>query len=176
MQENLGLYRPEFEHDACGIGCVVQTKGVKSHQLVQDAIDMLENMEHRGGTGADPETGDGAGIMIQVPHDFLRIKCLELGFELPSYGHYGVVVLFMPQNSRVREECRMILEKHADELNLKILGYRKVPVDRNVPGAGATRVEPVIEQVFIFHRRAYVQRTREETLCAPQLHHTLHWT
>ena len=149
MQDNQGLYCPEFEHDACGIGCIVQTKGIKSHQLVQDAIDMLENMEHRGGTGADPETGDGAGIMIQVPHDFLRIKCLELGFELPSFGNYGVGVLFLPQNSRVRDECRMVLEKHAGELNLKILGYRNVPVDRNVTGAGATRVEPVIEQVFI---------------------------
>ncbi len=146
-----GLYRPEFEHDACGIGCIANIKGIKSHGIIQDALDMLENMEHRGGTGSDPETGDGAGILIQVPHDFLRIKCLELGFDLPKPGHYGVGMIFFPTNQQVREKCRATLEDHAAEMGFEILGYREVPVNRNIPGSGASRTEPVIEQIFLKH-------------------------
>ena len=150
-QETHGLYRPEFEHDACGIGCIAKVTGEKSHELIQDALDMLENMEHRGGTGADPETGDGAGILFQTPHEFLRIKCLELGFDLPGPGSYGVGMIFFPKNPQVREKCRETLERHAEELDFTILGYRDVPVNKNVPGSGASRVEPVIEQVFLTH-------------------------
>lgn len=151
---NKSLYTPELEHDSCGIGCVANIDGSKTNAIIQDAIDMLENMEHRGGTGADPETGDGAGIMIQNPHDFLVEECSELGFTLPEIGHYGVGMLFFPTIKSVREECREVLEKFAIELGFKVLGYRKVPVDPNVPGSGAKKVEPIIEQVFLSHSEA----------------------
>ena len=146
-----GLYTPELEHDSCGIGCIANIEGKKDYKIVQDAIDMLENMEHRGGTGSDPQSGDGAGILIQIPHEFMDEKCGELGFKLPTPGSYGVGMLFFPSKSAVRAECREILEYHAGLLNLQILGYRSVPVDRSTPGAGAKKVEPVIEQVFIQH-------------------------
>ncbi len=149
-----GLYTPALEHDSCGIGCIANVNGSKTSQVVQDAIDMLENMEHRGGTGSDPETGDGAGIMIQNPHEFLVEKCKTLGFELPEQGHYGAGIIFFPTIKTVREECRAVLEKHAVEMGFEVLGYRPVPVDHTVPGSEARKVEPVIEQVFIKHKEA----------------------
>ncbi|MCA6079005.1 glutamate synthase large subunit [Fulvivirga sedimenti] len=159
-----GLYRPEFEHDACGIGCIANIQGIKGHEIIQDALDMLENMEHRGGTGSDPETGDGAGILIQLPHDFLRIKCLELGFDLPKPGTYGCGMIFFPTNQQVREKCRATLEDHASEMGFEILGYREVPVNRNIPGSGASRVEPVIEQVFLRHSEGLTGEALERKL------------
>lgn len=146
-----GLYCPELEHDSCGIGCIANIDGRKDHLVIQDALDMLENMEHRGGTGADPQTGDGAGILIQTPHAFLRIKCLELGFDLPEFGKYGVGMLFFPVIKAIREECRSVFEKEAKEMGFEILGYREVPVNKSIPGSGARRVEPHIEQVFLKH-------------------------
>ncbi|UII21933.1 glutamate synthase large subunit [Fulvivirga ligni] len=146
-----GLYTPELEHDACGIGCIANIDGSKTSAIVQDAIDMLENMEHRGGTGSDPETGDGAGILIQIPHDFLATECEKLGFELPEAGKYGAGMIFFPVNPAVRNECREILEKHAEEMGFILLGYRNVPVNHNIPGSGARNVEPVIEQIFLKH-------------------------
>lgn len=147
-----GLYTPELEHDSCGIGCIANINGTKDYKIVQDAIDMLENMEHRGGTGCDPDTGDGAGILLQIPHEYLEVKCSELGFNIPAAGSYGVGMIFFPSRKVVREDCREVLERHADILGLEILGYRPVPVDRSIPGAGSKKVEPVIEQVFIKHR------------------------
>ncbi|ELR72211.1 Glutamate synthase [NADPH] large chain [Fulvivirga imtechensis AK7] len=147
-----GLYTPELEHDACGIGCIANIDGKKTAKTVQDALDMLENMEHRGGTGSDPETGDGAGILIQIPHHFYKNECEKLGITLPEFGAYGVGMLFFPTNKSVREECKSILEKHAKELGFEVLGYRPVPVDHNVPGAGSSKVEPVIEQIFVKHK------------------------
>jgi len=151
-KENIGLYTPEFEHDACGIGCIAHIDGLKDHQLIQQAIDMLERMEHRGGTGSDPESGDGAGILIQIPHQFLADKCSEIDIELPAEGSYGVGMLFWPVIKKVREECRTVFERHAEELGFNILGYRPVPVDKNVPGSEAKKAEPLIEQVFLTHR------------------------
>ena len=89
-KKNKGMYVPSMEHDACGIGFVANLKGKKSHDIVQDAVTMLMNMEHRGGCGCEPETGDGAGILIQNPHDFLKEECAKIGFELPEFGSYGV--------------------------------------------------------------------------------------
>lgn len=152
---NHGLYRPQFEHDSCGIGCIANIDGKRDHKIIQDALDMLENMEHRGGTGSDPETGDGAGIMLQVPHEFLRIKCLELDIELPEFGHYGVGMVFFPTIKAIRKQCREIFEEHANLLGFTILGYREVPVNKSVPGSGARRVEPHIEQVFLRHKEGY---------------------
>ncbi len=150
--KNQGLYRSDFEHDSCGIGCIAQIDGVVKHELVQKSLLMLSRMEHRGGTGADPETGDGAGILTQIPHDFLNQECKKLDIDLPEAGSYGVGMIFWPTTKSVRDECRVVFEKHAAEIDLIVLGYRPVPVDKNVPGAGAKKGEPVIEQVFMTHK------------------------
>lgn len=149
MASNTGLYHPSFEHDACGIGFVANIKGGKSHQHISDALTVLENMEHRGACGCENNTGDGAGIMIQVPHEFFFDECIKLGVHLPSYGKYGVGVIFFPKEIRLREECRAIFNRAAEKMGLEILAYRKVPVNTNDIGPTALSVEPEIEQVFI---------------------------
>lgn len=144
-----GLYSPSFERDACGIGFVANIKGNKSHQIVVDALTVLENMEHRGACGCEPNSGDGAGIMIQVPHEFYFDECIKLGVHLPSYGRYGVGVLFFPQDIRLREECRDIFNRTVEKLGLEVLAYRKVPVSTDGIGTTALSVEPEMEHVFI---------------------------
>jgi glutamate synthase (NADPH) large chain len=144
-----GLYHPDFEHDACGTGFTAHIKGRKSHQIIRDALTMLENMEHRGACGYEQNTGDGAGILIQLPHEFLYDECLKIGFSLPEFGKYGVGMIFFPKEPRWREECREIIDRAAEKLGLEILGYRKVPVRPDGIGEGALSVEPEIEQVFI---------------------------
>ena len=144
-----GLYSSQFEHDSCGIGFVANIKSNKSHQIVSDALTILENMEHRGACGCENNTGDGAGILIQTPHEFFFDECLKLGMHLPPYGKYGVGVLFFPKDIRLKEECRDIFNRAAEKLNLEILGYRKVPVNIDDIGPSALSVEPEIEQVFI---------------------------
>lgn len=151
-KENKGMYVPSMEHDSCGIGFVANLKGKKSHETVQDAVTMLMNMEHRGGCGCDPETGDGAGIMIQNPHDFLKEECATLGFELPEFGTYAVGMIFFPAEEAAREECRYILDKHIGELGFELLGYREVPTDNSTIGATAKSTEPKVEQVFVIHK------------------------
>ena len=146
---NQGLYDPSFEHDACGIGFVANIKGHKSHQHISDALTVLENMEHRGACGCENNTGDGAGIMLQMPHEFFFDECINLGIQLPAYGKYGVGFLFFSKEIRVREECRDIFNRAAEKLGLEILGYRKVPVNRTDIGPTALSVEPCMEQVFI---------------------------
>ncbi|SFH50673.1 glutamate synthase large subunit [Pedobacter insulae] len=170
LNEHQGLYRKSFEHDACGIGFVAHVKGRKSHQIISDSITILENLDHRGACGAEPNTGDGAGIMIQVPHEFLFDECLRAGFSLPEYGNYGVGMLFLPKEIRAREECREIIYRTAEKLGLEVLGFRKVQVDTTDIGATALSVEPEIEQVFIarpyhvapgadFERKLFVLKT-----------------
>ena len=149
MEQNQGLYHPSFERDACGIGFVANIKGNKSHQIISDALTILENMEHRGACGCESNTGDGAGIMIQIPHEFFFDECIKLGEHLPSYGKYGVGVIFFPKEIRLREECRDIFNRSAEKLGLEILVYRKVPVNPDGIGPTALSVEPEIEQVFI---------------------------
>jgi glutamate synthase (NADPH/NADH) large chain len=144
-----GLYAPEFERDSCGIGFVANIKSNKSHQIVSDALTILENMEHRGACGCENNTGDGAGIMIQTPHEFFFDECVKLGIHLPSYGRYGVGVIFFPKDIKLKEECRDIFNRSAEKLGLEVLGYRKVPVNQDGIGATALSVEPEIEQVFI---------------------------
>lgn len=144
-----GLYHPSFEHDACGIGFVANIKGHKSHQHIADALTVLENMEHRGACGCENNTGDGAGIMIQTPHEFFFDECLKLGVHLPSFGRYAAGMLFFPKEIRLREECRDILNRSAEKLGLEILAYRKVPVNTSGIGPTALSVEPEIEQVFL---------------------------
>ncbi|MEE1944267.1 glutamate synthase large subunit [Pedobacter sp. KR3-3] len=170
LNEPQGLYRESFEHDACGIGFVAHVKGRKSHQIISDAITILENLDHRGACGAEPNTGDGAGIMIQVPHEFLFDECLKTGFSLPAYGDYGVGMLFLPKEIRAREECREIIYRTAEKLGLEVLGFRKVQVDTTDIGNMALSVEPEIEQVFVarpyqiaegadFERKLFVFKT-----------------
>ena len=144
-----GLYDPSFEHDACGIGFVANIKGNKSHQHITDALTVLENMEHRGACGCESNTGDGAGIMLQIPHEFFFDECLKLGVHLPSFGKYGVGVIFFPKEIRLREECRDIFNRAAEKLGLEILTYRKVPVNKNDIGLTALSVEPCMEHVFV---------------------------
>ncbi len=144
-----GLYDPSFEHDACGIGFVANIKGSKSHQHITDALTVLENMEHRGACGCESNTGDGAGIMIQVPHEFFFDECIKQGVHLPSFGKYGVGFIFFPKELRLREECRDIFNRSAEKLGLEIICYRKVPVNTQDIGKTALSVEPVMEQVFI---------------------------
>ena len=170
LNEQQGLYRSSFEHDACGIGFVAHVKGRKSHQNITDALTILENLDHRGACGAEPNTGDGAGIMIQVPHEFLFDECLRTGFSLPQYGDYGVGMLFMPKEIRAREECREIIYRTAEKLGFEVLGFRKVQVDTTDIGNMALSVEPEIEQVFVsrpyhiaagadFERKLFVLKT-----------------
>ncbi|MFM2146017.1 MAG: glutamate synthase large subunit [Bacteroidota bacterium] len=164
-----GLYHPSFEHDACGIGFVASIKGNKSHQNISDALTVLENMEHRGACGCENNTGDGAGIMIQTPHEFFFEECLKGGVHLPSFGRYGVGMIFFPKDIKLREECRDIFNRTAERLGLDILNYRKVPVNADGIGVSALSVEPEMEQVFIacpdhitqpeaFERKLYVLR------------------
>jgi glutamate synthase (NADPH/NADH) large chain len=147
--ESNGLYSPEFEHDACGIGFVANIKSNKSHQIVSDALTVLENMEHRGACGCENNTGDGAGISFQTPHEFFFDECVKQGIHLPPYGRYATGVIFFPQDVPLREECRNIFNRSAEKLGLEILHYRKVPVNQEGIGASALSVEPEIEQVFI---------------------------
>lgn len=147
-RQQTGLYDPSFEHDACGIGFVAHLKGCKSHQIVLDALTILENMEHRGACGCENNTGDGAGILIQTPHEFLYDECLKQGIHLPPYGKYGIGMVFLPRDLRWREECRAIIERAVELFDIPILGYRKLPVNNSHIGDTAKSVEPEMEQVF----------------------------
>lgn len=144
-----GLYNPDFEHDACGVGFVAHIKGQKSHQQVSDALTMLENMEHRGACGCDPESGDGAGIMIQLPHEFLWEECISLGIQLEEPGYYGTGMLFLPKEAELNKLCRDTIMEAAAERNLTFLGFRNVPVCRDGIGVTALSAEPEIVQFFV---------------------------
>ena len=125
-----GLYDPAFEHDACGIGFVANLRGNKDHRTVGDALTILENMEHRGACGHESNTGDGAGILIQTPHEFFFSECLKLGAHLPEYGRYGVGVVFFPKEKTLQAACREVFVRAAEKLGIPILAWRPVPVDR----------------------------------------------
>ncbi|QBQ42494.1 glutamate synthase large subunit [Sphingobacterium psychroaquaticum] len=144
-----GLYNPDFEHDACGVGFVAHIKGNKSHQHVRDALTMLENMEHRGACGCDPESGDGAGIMIQLPHEFLWEECINLGIQLEEPGYYGTGMLFLPKEADLNKLCRETIVEATQERNMKFLGFRPVPVNREGIGPTALGAEPEIVQFFV---------------------------
>ncbi|MDX2055856.1 MAG: glutamate synthase large subunit [Polyangiaceae bacterium] len=144
-----GLYDPQFEHDACGIGLVANIKGVASHDIVTRGVDILLNLVHRGACGCDPLTGDGAGILLQVPHEFFRAECEALGFGLPTPGKYGVGFVFLPRDRTARARCRQILEDKIFGTGLKLLGWRQVPVDEGALGPLARQSAPVVMQVFV---------------------------
>ncbi len=151
-QKERNMYTPQYESDACGIGFIAQIKGIKSHQLVQDALTMLENMEHRGAIGSDPETGDGAGILIQIPDKFFRIELDKIGLKLPELGNYGVGMVYFPDDVKLREECRKVLNINISELGFELIGYRDVPKLSFNVGDTARQFEPKTEQVFVRHK------------------------
>jgi len=144
-----GLYDPENEHDACGVGFVVDIKGRKSHEIVRSGLEILVNLTHRGATGCDPLTGDGAGILTQIPHDFFAAKCDEIGIKLPEQGDYGLGFVFLPNDPAERKWCVDLFEKFIAEEGQTLLGWRDVPVDNEHIGWSARDVEPVMKQVFI---------------------------
>jgi glutamate synthase (NADPH/NADH) large chain len=141
------LYSPEFEHDACGIGFVAHLKGRKSHQIVEDAIIMLQNMEHRGACGCEPDTGDGAGILVQKPHKFFQLEMPEL--SLPHFDEYGVAMIFFPLDEKKRSACMDIWQATVDKLGLELIGHRHVPTRNISLGRSARLVEHHIEQGFL---------------------------
>ncbi|MFZ1082649.1 MAG: glutamate synthase large subunit [Candidatus Kryptoniota bacterium] len=143
------MYDPAFEHDACGMGFVADIKGKKSRAIIDKGLDILKNLEHRGAVGADPETGDGSGILIQMPDEFIRKVAAEKKIKLPPEGKYGVGVLFLPQDPTERKAVENIVEKIVIDENQKFLGWRDVPVDPSVPGKGARATQPFIRQCFI---------------------------
>jgi glutamate synthase domain-containing protein 2/glutamate synthase domain-containing protein 1/glutamate synthase domain-containing protein 3 len=144
-----GLYRPESEHDACGVGFVANIKGVRSHDLVDKALKVLDNLTHRGACGCDPLTGDGAGILMQVPHAFLSKECGALGLTLPAEGEYGVGMLFLPRDRQRRQMWEGVVERIVAEEGQRVLGWRTVPVNERECGWLARSVMPAIRQVFI---------------------------
>ncbi len=147
--EKTGLYVPEMEHDACGIGFVAHLKGEKSHRIIKDALTMLENMEHRGACGCEENTGDGAGILMQIPHNFYKNEVAKIGITLPEEGKYGTGFIYFPQDETKRNECKTFIQQTAEKLNFTVLGYRKIKTDNSPIGPTAKSTEPVIEQLFI---------------------------
>ncbi|MDX2284475.1 MAG: glutamate synthase large subunit, partial [Bacteroidia bacterium] len=143
------LYLPEMEHDACGVGFVAQLDGIASHQVVQDALTMLMNMEHRGACGADPETGDGAGVLIQIPHAFFQDWAASQQIRLPEPGRYAVGMVFYPADAPRRERAARLLDGQIAHWGFRLLGRRQVPARPEVVGEGARAAEPYIEQIFI---------------------------
>jgi len=144
-----GLYDPQFEHDACGLGFVVNMKGKKSHQMVSDALKILVSLDHRGACGCEANTGDGAGILLQVPHDFLAAQTARLGFQLPAPGQYGVGQLFLPKVAAEREAIKQELAKIIADEGQKLLGWRDVPTNNSSLGRTAVAAEPFMAQMFV---------------------------
>ncbi len=177
LPEPQGLYDPRFEHDACGIGFVANIKGQKSHDIIVKGIQVLINLTHRGACGCDPETGDGAGVLIQIPHAYFVRECAQLGFTLPSAGEYGVGMTFLPVEPTPRQKCEGIIEKIVREEDLTVLGWRDTPIDGDAIGRIARGSQPYIQQIFVsrakgmteadLERRLYIVRKRIETEAGP---------
>ena len=162
-----GLYDPQHEKDSCGVGFVVDIKGQRSHQIVQQGLQVLESLTHRGAQGCDPCTGDGAGILLQVPHEFFKRAAKDCGIKLPGAGEYGVGMIFLPPDADARAQCETVFNRVIKDANAKLLGWRDVPVKSDAIGALARTTEPFMRQVFIargiftddeFERRLYVIR------------------
>lgn len=178
MTNSCGLYRSEFEHDACGVGFIAHIKGQKSHSIVSQALDVLKNLRHRGAVGADPLQGDGAGILIQIPDQLYRDDMMNQGVKLPPAGEYGVGMVFLPQEAASRHACEEEIERAVAAEGQMILGWRDVPIDRSMPMSPVVREkEPVIRQVFIGHspdvlvtdaleRKLYIIRKRSSIAIA----------
>ncbi|HOV79465.1 MAG TPA: glutamate synthase large subunit [Bacillota bacterium] len=168
-----GLYDPWFEHDACGIGFVASIKGKKSNDILRKALTVLLNLDHRGARGSEPDTGDGAGVLMQIPHAFFEKECAKLKIKLPPEGEYGAGMLFLPVDEGLRKACEQAFEKIVKEEGQEFLGWRTVPTDNSTLGKTARLAQPFIRQVFVaknpaikdkmaFERRLYVIRKRAE--------------
>src|SRR5579863_7719370 len=167
-----GLYHPAHEHDACGIGFVASISGRKSHEIIEQGIQVLLNLAHRGACGCDPETGDGAGVLIQIPHKFFARECEKLGLRLPKPGNYGVGMTFLPVEKHPRLQCEGILERIVCEEGLSLIGWRDTPTYASAIGRVARASQPYIQQIFVrcpasmdedtFERKLYVVRKRAE--------------
>ncbi|MDP3450023.1 MAG: hypothetical protein Q8R87_05540, partial [Anaerolineaceae bacterium] len=168
-----GLYDPPFEHDACGTGFVVNIKGNVSHEIIGQGLTILDNLAHRGATGSETDTGDGAGILIQVPHKFFQRESARLGFSLPGERYFGVGMLYLPQDEALRHQFEGIVETICEEEGQHVLGWRTVPTDDRTLGPTARAAQPVIRQLFVernksikdrmtFERKLYVIRKRAE--------------
>jgi len=167
-----GLYDPAFEHDACGVGFVVHVKGVRSHSIVSQALQVLVNLLHRGACGCEVNTGDGAGILIQMPDKFLRKEAKSLGFTLPPEGEYGAGTVFLPRDHDPRATIEALIQRIVQEEGQTVIAWRDLPTDDRMVGASAAAVEPYIKQIFIaraatldramFERKLYVIRKRIE--------------
>ena len=168
-----GLYDPRFEHDACGIGFVVNIDGERTHAIVQQGLQILVRLTHRGACGCDPKTGDGCGVMLNLPHELFAAKATNLGFDLPAPEEYGVGMVFLPHNYASRMACIEIMNQAIADEGQTLLGWRDVPKDSHVIGWLARKNEPTIQQVFIkrtddldtdaFERRLYVIRKVAES-------------
>jgi len=168
-----GLYNPKNEHDSCGVGFIANIHGTKSHRIVQQGLEILTNLTHRGATGYDPKLGDGAGLLIQMPDDFFRNETQKLKIKLPETGHYGVGMIFLPQLKIAREKCEAIISKVIEEEDQSEIAWREVPVNNKDIATAARDVEPIIKQVIIsrnkdcssqddFERKLFVIRKRIE--------------
>ena len=175
LPQKQGLYDPQFEHDSCGVGFICNVKGKKSNEIIRQGLEILKRLSHRGATGADPKTGDGAGILIQIPHEFFVQACLENKISLPHLGEYGMGLVFLPPQGKERKFCKDVFSRAIEEEGQILLGWRRVPVNDSDIGQTARETEPVIEQVFIgrnkhikdqldFERRLYVIRKRVENI------------
>ena len=175
----MGLYRPQFEHDACGIGALADLHGRRHHQILDDALSVLCNLEHRGGVGLEKNTGDGAGILFQVPHHFFRKEAQKCGHILPDEGDYGVAMLFFPQDELGVRDARRIFEEGCAAAGVSVLFWREVPVDPHDLGETARTCMPTILQCFLgrpanaprgedFERRLYVCRRTIEKMAAAE--------
>ena len=150
LPQQQGLYNPAHEHDACGVGFIAHIRGRPSHAIIQQGLEILKNLDHRGAVGADPLQGDGAGILLQIPDDFYRTALAEQGVSLPSAGHYGVGMIFLPKEEASRRACEREIERAVGVEGQQVLGWRDVPVNRHMAMSPTVRAkEPVIRQIFI---------------------------
>jgi glutamate synthase domain-containing protein 2/glutamate synthase domain-containing protein 1/glutamate synthase domain-containing protein 3 len=159
-----GLYHPQNEHDACGMGLVASIKGEKSHDIIRKGLEVLINLTHRGAAGCDPETGDGAGILIQIPHVFFARECGELGMQLPNEGAYGVAMCFLPVDKHSRLQCEGVIERIANQEGAAVIGWRDTPVNGDAIGREARASQPYIEQLFVRRPESMDEETFERLL------------
>ncbi len=162
-----GLYDPRFEHDSCGVGFIARIDGVPTHDIIKNSIQVLFNLEHRGAVGADGATGDGAGLLVDMPDLFLRKAAADCGFDIPTRGDYAVAMLFLPRGAKERDACVAICEQTVTAEGCEVLGWRDVPVSNTHLGDLARKSQPGIRQLFIargriapdsFERKLYVIR------------------
>ena len=167
-----GLYNPQYEKDSCGVGFVVNINGEQTNKIVQNGLEVLNRLAHRGAVGADPKTGDGAGILTQTPHKFFQKVSSKEGFNIPDLFSYGAGLVFLPTDKAENKFCKENFEKIVEQNGQKVLGWRTVPVNSDVIGKTARETEPEIEQIFIggvaindamaFERKLYVIRKQIE--------------